>query len=191
MTRVKICGITERGEAKMVASHHPDYIGVIIECENRRRSVTRGEASLIFSCVSDDIEKVGVFLDAPISLPLSLLEKGVIDIAQLHGKESDSYIADIGARGYRTIKAFTSKNLDKAYTSSATYVLIDSDTPGRGKVFDWNALVGFDRDYFLAGGLCCNNVRKAIALLSPFAVDVSSGTESNGHKDESLVFFIH
>ena len=73
--------------------------------------------------------------------------------------------------------------LERAANSSADYVMIDSGA-GSGKKFDWSILKDFKRDYFLAGGLDSESVGEAIRMLEPFAVDVSSGVETDGIKDE-------
>ena len=116
-----------------------------------------------------------------------LLNTGVIDLAQLHGGEDEEYIRALrGLTDKPLIKAFRvdgPADLEKARHSSANYVLLDNGAGGTGTAFDWALLKGFDRPYFLAGGLGPGNVRQAIKALAPFAVDVSSGIETNGGKD--------
>ena len=70
--------------------------------------------------------------------------------------------------------------------SISDYILLDSGT-GSGKTFDWTRLKGIRRPYFLAGGLSLDNVEEAVRILQPYAVDVSSGVETNGFKDETLI----
>ena len=85
----------------------------------------------------------------------------------------------------RIIKAFkikTKEDLEKAKTSTADYILLDAGA-GDGTRFNWDLLQGFDRPYFLAGGLDPENVEDAITKLHPYGVDVSSGIETDGYKD--------
>ena len=84
------------------------------------------------------------------------------------------------------IKAFTidkEQDIEAANASSADYVLLDSGRGGTGVVFDWKLLKKVDRPYFLAGGLTTDNVRDAVKIWKPYAVDVSSGIETDGYKD--------
>ena len=53
------------------------------------------------------------------------------------------------------------------------------------KSFDWELLKNINRPFFLAGGLLPENVKEAVQRLKPFGVDVSSGIETDGHKDAS------
>ncbi len=85
----------------------------------------------------------------------------------------------------RIIKAFkikTKEDLKKAKSSTADYILLDAGA-GDGMRFNWDLLQGFDRPYFLAGGLDPENVKEAITKLHPYGVDVSSGIETDGYKD--------
>ena len=115
-----------------------------------------------------------------------LLNAGIIDIAQLHGGEDDEYIELLRElAGKPVIKAFrieSEEDIAQAEKSSADYILLDSGT-GTGNVFDWSLIKSVKRPYFLAGGLDCTNVGEAIRTLNPYAVDVSSGIETNGLKD--------
>ena len=89
----------------------------------------------------------------------------------------------------KVIKAYKASEegaLEKAANSAADYVMIDSGA-GSGKKFDWSILKDFKRDYFLAGGLDPESVGEAIRMLEPFAVDVSSGVETDGIKDEKKI----
>ena len=116
-----------------------------------------------------------------------LLKSGLIDIAQLHGKEDDTYITRLRNLSDRSImKAFriqSAEDVEKAVKSSADLILLDADA-GAGRVFDWSLIRDFDRPYFLAGGLDVRNVTEAIQTFTPYGVDVSSGIETNGKKDK-------
>jgi len=85
------------------------------------------------------------------------------------------------------IKAFrieSGRDIDLAQASSADYVLLDSGSGGTGTAFDWNLTQHAERPYFLAGGLTPENAARAVDLLHPYGVDVSSGIETDGKKDK-------
>ena len=115
-----------------------------------------------------------------------LLNSGVIDAAQLHGEEDGGYIRRLRQLTDRPlIRAFrirTAHDAEMAGSSRADYVLMDSGA-GTGNVFDWQLVQRIRRPYFLAGGLNPENAERAVKLLRPFAVDVSSGIETDGRKD--------
>jgi len=117
----------------------------------------------------------------------ALLNDGIIDVAQLHGGEDADYIKVLRKLTDRPlIKAFridSAADLDRARLSNADHVLLDNGAGGTGTAFDWSVLKDFDRPFFLAGGLGPDNVARAIKAVHPFAVDVSSGIETDGVKD--------
>ena len=79
-----------------------------------------------------------------------------------------------------------------AETSAADYILLDSGSGGTGETFDWERIRHIRRPYFLAGGLTPDNAAEAVHLLHPYAVDVSSGIETDGHKDrDKMIKFVH
>ena len=77
------------------------------------------------------------------------------------------------------------EDLVSAAASSADLVVLDNGA-GTGQVFDWSLLKGFPRPYLLAGGLTPDNLPQAAAL-GPFGVDLSSGVETDGKKDEAKI----
>lgn len=115
------------------------------------------------------------------------MNQNIIDFAQLHGEESESYIHTLRKLTDKPIlKAFSiksEKEVTAAEESSADLILLDSGA-GTGTVFDWSLVKRIARPYFLAGGLDVQNVADAIQLLAPYAVDVSSGIETNGRKEK-------
>ena len=116
-----------------------------------------------------------------------LLDRGVIDVAQLHGSEDDAYIASLRVLTdkpiFRAFKIKSEDDLPAIESCTADLVLLDSGA-GTGKTFDWSLVQSVRRLYFLAGGLDPENVADAIAALHPYGVDVSSGIETDGVKDE-------
>jgi phosphoribosylanthranilate isomerase len=185
MTRIKLCGLSRPADIKIVNSLCPEYIGFVFY-EKSSRYVPPEKAVELKNLLSDRIKAVGVFVDEPLEKVVDLLDKGIIDIALLHGKEDDEYIKRLRELSKRpVIKAFPIKSkedIKKAEGSLADFILLDSGQ-GSGEAFDWELLRDIKRDYFLAGGLDPYNVKDALRILHPYAVDVSSGIETDGAKD--------
>ncbi len=185
MTKIKFCGLTRECDIKAVNELMPEYIGFVF-WPRSKRVVTRELASELKAMLDPSIKAVGVFVDEDIEVVKSLLNDGIIDIAQLHGNEDETYINDLkNSTGKSVIKAFRIRNEDdakKAQTSPADWVLLDSGM-GTGKTFNWEIIKGVNRPYFLAGGLAPDNAAEAIRELHPYALDVSSGIETEGIKD--------
>ena len=185
MTKIKLCGLSREEDITVANMLKPDFVGFVF-AKKSKRHVSRDKAAILKRNLDPDIQSVGVFVDEAPAIVADYIERGLIDIAQLHGNEDNAYIKTL--RKYTAkpvIKAFRvreGKNLSEAEASSADYVLLDSGA-GDGKIFDWSLIREFNRPYFLAGGLTPDNVAEAIAILKPFAVDVSSGIETDGIKD--------
>lgn len=186
MTKIKLCGLSRPCDIEWANALMPDYIGFVF-AQKSKRFVSPERAKALREGLDSNIRAVGVFVNEAPEAVADLLNTGVIDMAQLHGGEDEEYIKALrGLTDKPLIKAFRvdgPADLEKARRSSADYVLLDNGAGGTGTAFDWELLKGFDRPYFLAGGLGPGNVRQAIMVLDPFAVDVSSGIETNGAKD--------
>ena len=139
----------------------------------------------------EEIVPVGVFVNAPKELVAELLEEGTIQIAQLHGQESQEYIQELKVLTEKPlIQAFSIKSkedVERARESVADYILLDQGSGGTGKVFDWSLVGEVGRPYFLAGGLDVENLREAIGLFHPWAVDLSSSLEIDGIKNAGRI----
>ena len=187
MSKIKLCGLSRKCDIEWANALKPEYIGFVFWSKSKR-NVPPEKAKELKDLLSPDIKAVGVFVDEPIENVAELLNDNIIDIAQLHGGEDEEYIKKLRAlSGKPIIKAFLLKSendAERAEKSTADYILVDSGT-GTGKSFDWELLKNISRPYFLAGGLCCENISQAIETLHPYAVDVSSGIETNGCKDKN------
>lgn len=185
MTKIKFCGLSSFLDIENVNILGVDYVGFVF-FKKSKRYISLDKARELKKKLSPKIKAVGVFVDEDIEKVIDILKSEIIDIAQLHGKEDDDYIKELkNISKKEVIKAYQIRNLEdvyKAENSLADYILLDSGK-GSGKVFDWEILKEIKRPYFLAGGLSCDNVGYAIEKLSPFGVDVSSGIESDGRKD--------
>lgn len=164
----------------------PDFIGFVFAKKSKRYAPPELAKSLKAQLLPG-IQAVGVFVNEPVESVAALLENETIDIAQLHGKEDENYIASLRVRTKKPIlQAFridTREDVLAANRSSADFVLLDSGNGGTGTAFDWGLLGDMDRPYFLAGGLNPETVGPAVKALHPYAVDVSSGIETDGLKD--------
>lgn len=192
--KIKLCGLSRVADIQIANELSPDYIGFVF-WERSKRNVSPDTASKLRKALSPEILAVGVFVDEEPDKIVSLLSSGIIDVAQLHGTEDEEYILALRKLTDKPIiKAFrieSEYDIIKAEESSADYVLLDSGK-GTGKVFDWKLLQNIRRPYFLAGGLSPDNAEEAIEALHPYALDVSSGIETDGYKDEKKMrAFVH
>ena len=193
MTKIKLCGLSGIEEIEAANELKPEYIGFVFAPKSRRY-VTPEKAAELKKQLSGEIQAAGVFVNEAVEKIAELLNDNIIDIAQLHGDEDEAYIRRLRQlTGKPIIKAFqvkSEKEIADAGQCSVDYILLDSGA-GTGTVFDWNILKKIDRPYFLAGGLSAGNVGKAVRELHPFAVDVSSGIETDRRKDkEKMAAFV-
>ena len=186
MTKIKFCGLTRPCDIAAANEIKPDYVGFVF-APNSKRRVGYKQAVDLKNLLSKDIKAVGVFLNEDIEQVISLLNLGIIDAAQLHGDESVDYIRRIQQEtGKPVIKAFrihSEADVSAAEETIVDYIILDAGT-GEGKTFDWNLVEQFQKPYFLAGGLKPENVKEAMRQLHPYALDVSTGIETDGLKDK-------
>ncbi len=194
MTKIKICGLSRLEDISSVNTLKPEYIGFVF-FKKSKRYVSPEKALELKKILDKEIKAVGVFVDEDIKTVEKFLKSGIIDIAQLHGNETDDYIKSLKELTVQpVIKAFkirSSSDIEKAEKCTADMILLDAGM-GDGKVFDWSLVSGFKRPYFLAGGLDCTNAQSAVSQLHPYALDVSSGVETGGLKDiQKMTAFIN
>lgn len=186
MTRIKLCGLTRSCDIAAANELMPDYIGFVFAPKSRRY-VSPEQAKALKEQLSPGIKAVGVFAGEAPEVIAALLHQGIIDIAQLHGSETERDILNLRALTTAPIlQAFridSEQDVIRAEQSSADYLLLDSGSGGTGTAFDWKLIQDIRRPYFLAGGLNPENVGQAVEMLHPYAVDVSSGIETDGYKD--------
>ena len=178
-----------------------DYAGFVFAPS--RRQVSPAQAERLRQKLDPGIIPVGVFVNAPIAEIAALHRSGIIDIAQLHGTEDEEYIVQLKDEcGVPVIKVIFTTNHTNTheqneiisscrswlyYSSNSDYYLFDSGA-GSGKTFDWDLLgtQNIDKPWFLAGGINLDNIEKAMAF-NPFAVDISSGAETEGVKNREKI----
>lgn len=190
-TKIKICGLRRREDILAVNEANPDYCGFIVEFPKSFRSVTADEVRELVKNLSPEIQPVGVFVNASMELVRSLLDDGTLAMAQLHGQENESYIAELKAHTDKpVIKVFsikTADDMENALQSPADYILLDQGSGGTGKTFDWSLIPKMERPFFLAGGIGEENLEQAIREIHPFAVDLSSSVETEKWKDPEKI----
>jgi phosphoribosylanthranilate isomerase len=188
--KVKICGLSRAEDIYYVNEVKPDYIGFVFAPSRRQVSVE--QAAKLRKLLVPGIEAVGVFVNAPVEEILALLDAGVIDIAQLHGMETEVDIRRIKEESekpvIKAVRVRESGDVETWQETSADYLLYDSGN-GSGETFDWTLLKeNIRKPFFLAGGLHAGNITEAcceleILGITPYGVDVSSGVETAGKKD--------
>ena len=189
---IKICGLTRQCDIDAVNAARPDYIGFVFA--ESRLKIDAYQADDLKKRLSPDIAPVGVFVNDTIENIISLIRSGIIDVAQLHGDETEEYI--------KTLKSLTDKPIIKAVpvlkagdaqkrlNTCADYILLDNKGGATGKPFDWNLVGELPRKFFLAGGLNASNIKSAIEKVKPYAVDISTGVETNNTKDKEKIIAI-
>lgn len=185
MIKIKICGLRREQDIRYANELMPDYIGFVF-LKGKMRYVTFEEAAHLRSLLDPAIPAVGVFVNEPAENVIRLLQAGTIQIAQLHGQEDEAYIEELRRAGdHCIIRAFavrSSEDIHRAFAFPADYPLLDNGK-GTGETFDWSLFQEQEKPFFLAGGLSPENVKEAIECFHPYAVDVSSGVETDGYKD--------
>jgi phosphoribosylanthranilate isomerase len=179
--KIKICGLSRECDIDYVNEALPDYAGFIFA--ESKRKVSEDQAFTLKRKLSHPIKAVGVFVDHDISFIRSLLEKRIIDIVQLHGHENEEYISAIDAPVIKVVR------MGEKSDYPVDYLLFDSPSAGSGKTFDWNLIPKTKKPFFLAGGISISNIAEAMKI-NPYAIDVSSGVETNGAKDREKILEI-
>lgn len=190
MTKIKICGLFRLCDAEYINEAMPDYAGFVF-FEKSHRNVTMQQAAQLRKSIHPSIPAVGVFVNAPQEQIISLCREGVIQIVQLHGAESEEYIGRLkalipGVPIWQAFRVRTPEDLTVAQQSTADLILLDNGY-GTGETFDWSLISGMTRPFLLAGGLTPQNIPQAIARFAPYAVDISSGVETEKQKDRDKI----
>jgi phosphoribosylanthranilate isomerase len=189
MVKVKVCGITNLGDARVAADAGADAIGLVFAESPRRVSVER--AKEIAAALPQDVLKVGVFVDAGPEEVLRIAREVGLDYAQLHGDEPPEAVAEMRGSGVGVMKALRVRNAEALAVIEqygADLFLLDAWSAkargGTGVRFDWElakSLIGRD-NIVVSGGLDPENVREAIEYFEPYGVDASSSLEERPGK---------
>ncbi|MBV9489535.1 MAG: phosphoribosylanthranilate isomerase [Verrucomicrobia bacterium] len=191
---MKICGITNAGDAATAARAGADAIGLVLYPKSAR-FVALSSATPWLDELGGRLARIALLVNPSYEEVCRVLESSVVDAVQLHGDETPDFCATLLGYGKPVVKALRVRNREVLATA-ATYrveaILLDAYHEraygGTGRTFDWRWLREFDRPFVLSGGLTPGNVRAAVQCWKPFAVDVSSGVETApGKKDAGLV----
>ena len=184
MTKVKICGLSTKGAVEVAVSAGADYIGFVFAPS--KRQVTLDQATELAKLIPSHIQKVGVFVSPSQSELLEAIDKVGLDLVQIHGQAADDLFENLPCASIQAVQVDGDGHVPN---SQADYLLFDAPVAGSGQTFDWGQLDTTDlsQPFFIAGGLNEDNVEEAIQHFTPFAVDVSSGVESNGQKDHEKI----
>ena len=148
----------------------------------------------------DKIKTVGVFVNETVENLLKIAEEVKLDVIQLHGDEDETFIQILKEQSnvevWKAVQVRSAADAEKWIDSSADMLLFDAyhkdERGGTGEVFDWSSLDAFERPFMLAGGIDSTNVARAIRTVRPYGIDISSGIETEGVKDdEKIKAFTH
>ena len=184
MTKVKICGLSTKEAVKTAVSAGADYIGFVFAPS--KRQVTVEQAIDLAKFIPSHIQKVGVFVSPSRAELLEAVDKVGLDLVQVHGQVVDKLFENLPCGSIQAVQVDEGGHVPN---SQADYLLFDAPVAGSGQTFDWGQLdtTELAQPFFIAGGLNEDNVARAIQHFSPFAVDVSSGVETDGQKDHEKI----
>ena len=204
--KVKMCGISQIETIPAVVEAKPDYMGLVFAPSKRQVTVAqaktlveelhKGYAKKYGSDTehdkNDTIKTVGVFVNETVDNLVTIANEANLDAVQLHGDEDEAFIQSLKERTnvevWKAVQIRSAADAEAWIDSSADMLLFDAyhkdERGGTGEVFDWSCLDAFERPFMLAGGIDCTNVARAIRTVRPYGIDISSGIETNGVKDD-------
>lgn len=190
--QIKICGLFRPVDADYVNEAMPDYAGFVF-WEKSRRRVGREQAADLRKSLHPDIKTVGVFVDEDPDAIVELLDADILDIAQLHGQETEEQVRYIKERSgkpvWKAVEVKSTADIEKWNTSAADCLLFDGGKGG-GNPFAWELLKCAKRPFLLAGGLDLSRLKAAAELPGLLGIDISSGVETDGLKDREKILQI-
>jgi phosphoribosylanthranilate isomerase len=192
MTKVKICGLTREVDIEYVNELKPDYIGFVFA--KSKRKISDEDALSLREKLDKNIKVVGVFVNESIEAVREIAEKVKLDVLQFHGEEGMDYISNFkDFEVWKAISVNCEEDFAKLDEFKKIRILLDSKVEGMlggtGQTFDWNLLKKYDfnNNIILAGGLNSENVELSTKFVQSYAVDVSSGVETDGVKDYNKI----
>lgn len=196
MTKIKICGIRRIEDIEYVNKLLPDYIGFVFAKSKRKIQIK--DAKRLSLLTDNRIKKIGVFVNEDIRVVKEIADTVKLYALQFHGNEDEKYVSNF--KEYRVWKSMSinvdtvnvedyENEISKINESLVQAIVLDSISKnkfgGSGVSFDWDIVkkLSIKKKLILAGGLNSNNILEAINKVKPYAVDVSSGVETDGFKD--------
>ena len=207
--KVKMCGISKVETIPAVVEAKPDYMGLVFAPS--KRQVTVDQAKTLVEELhkqytkrynngaeqsnNDEIKTVGVFVNETLDNLVSIATEANLDVVQLHGDEDEAFIQSLKERTnvevWKAVQIRSAADAEAWIDSSADMLLFDAyhkdERGGTGEVFDWSCLNEFERPFMLAGGIDSTNVARAIRTVRPYGIDISSGIETDGVKDDEKI----
>lgn len=207
--KVKMCGISKVETIPAVVEAKPDYMGLVFAPS--KRQVTVDQAKTLVEELhkqytkrynngaeqsnNDEIKTVGVFVNETLENLVTIATEANLDVVQLHGDEDESFIQSLKERTnvevWKAVQIRSAADAETWIDSSADMLLFDAyhkdERGGTGEVFDWSCLDEFERPFMLAGGIDSTNVARAIRTVRPYGIDISSGIEIDGVKDDEKI----
>ena len=194
--KIKVCGLFRDCDIDYVNEAMPDFIGFVFA--KSRRQVSTEWANAMRPRLRSEITPVGVFVNEPLARVVKLLNDNIIEMAQLHGAENETYIQELKTLTnkpiIKAVRVLSQEDIEAAQNTVVDYLLLDNGAGGTGESFDWSLVSKGKKQkrksFFLAGGLNSGNLEQAILATSPYAVDLSSGVETDGMKDRNKILEI-
>ena len=207
--KVKMCGISKVETIPAVVEAKPDYMGLVFAPS--KRQVTVDQAKTLVEELhkqytkrynngaeqsnNDEIKTVGVFVNETLENLVTIATEANLDVVQLHGDEDEAFIQSLKERTnvevWKAVQIRSATDAEEWIDSSADMLLFDAyhkdERGGTGEVFDWSSLDEFERPFMLAGGIDSTNVARAIRTVRPYGIDISSGIETEGVKDDEKI----
>lgn len=207
--KVKMCGISKVETIPAVVEAKPDYMGLVFAPS--KRQVTVDQAKTLVEELhkqytkrynngaeqsnDDEIKTVGVFVNETLEKLVTIAKETNLDVVQLHGDEDEAFIQSLKERTnvevWKAVQIRSAADAEAWIDSSADMLLFDAyhkdERGGTGEVFDWSCLDEFERPFMLAGGIDSTNVARAIRTVRPYGIDISSGIETDGVKDDEKI----
>ena len=207
--KVKMCGISKVETIPAVVEAKPDYMGLVFAPS--KRQVTVDQAKTLVEELhkqytkrynngaeqsnNDEIKTVGVFVNETLENLVTIAKEANLDVVQLHGDEDEAFTQSLKERTnvevWKAVQIRSAADAETWIDSSADMLLFDAyhkdERGGTGEVFDWSCLDEFERPFMLAGGIDSTNVARAIRTVRPYGIDISSGIETEGVKDDEKI----
>ena len=193
--KIKMCGISKVETIPAIVDAKPDYMGLVFAPSKRQVTVEQAKTLVDELHKHYEIKTVGVFVNETVENLLKIAEEVKLDVIQLHGDEDETFIQSLkectNVEVWKAVQVRSAADAEKWIDSSADMLLFDAyhkdERGGTGEVFDWSSLDEFERPFMLAGGMDSANVARAIRTVRPYGIDISSGIETKGVKDNEKI----
>ncbi len=213
--KVKMCGISKVETIPAVVDAKPDYMGLVFAPSKRQVTVDQAKTLVeelhkqyanrynrdAEQCSNQTlihqefIKTVGIFVNETLDNLVTIATEVNLDAVQLHGDEDEAFIQSLKERTnvevWKAVQIRSAADAEAWIDSSADMLLFDAyhkdERGGMGEVFDWSCLDEFERPFMLAGGIDSTNVARAIRTVRPYGIDISSGIETEGVKDDEKI----